>query len=160
DAGGAGGLGFKGNGGGGGGKSLGIGGIGNGSGRGTGGLGDVDLGGKGRAKFKVTPGRTVTKGCLSQQVVGRVISRSNSRVRFCYEKGLQRNPNLAGKVTAAWIVGPTGSVLRANISQSTMGDATVEQCIVRVVQQMKFPPCAGGGTADVTYPWLFKPSGG
>ncbi len=160
DAGGAGGLGMKNNGGGGGGSSLGIGGLGNGTGRGTGGMGDVDLGGRGRSKFKVTPGRTVTKGCLSQQVVGRVISRSNSRIKFCYEKALQRNPNLGGKVTAGWIVGPTGSVLRANVTQSTIGDAQVEQCIVRVIEQMKFPPCAGGGTAEVTYPWLFKPSGG
>ena len=160
EAGGAGGMGMKGNAAGGAGNSLGIGGLGGGKGRGTGGMGDVDLGGRGRSKFKVTPGRTVTKGCLSQQVVGRVISRSNSRVKFCYEKALQRNPNLGGKITAGWIVGPTGSVLRATVAQSTLGDAQVEQCIVRVIQQMKFPPCAGGGTADVTYPWLFKPSGG
>lgn len=160
DAGGAGGLGMRGTGGGGGGNSLGIGGLGSGTGRGTGGMGDVDLGGRGKGKYKVIPGRTVTKGCLSQQIVGRVINRHSSQIKFCYEKQLQRNPNLAGKVTASWVIGPTGSVMRASISQSTVGDAGVESCIVRVVQRMKFPPCAGGGTADVSYPWIFKPSGG
>lgn len=160
DVGGSNGMGMKGTSSGGSGKTLGIGGLGSGTKNGSGGVGDVELGGAGKSRFKVTPGRTVTKGCLSPQVVGRVIGRNQSRVKYCYEKALQRNPNLGGKVTATFTVGPTGSVLRSNISASTMGDAGVEQCIVRVVQQMRFPPCAGGGTADVTYPWLFKPSGG
>ncbi|MEM6533063.1 MAG: AgmX/PglI C-terminal domain-containing protein [Myxococcota bacterium] len=160
DTGGSKGMGMKGTASGAAGKTLGISGLGDSSKNGVGGVGDVELGGEGRSRFKVTPGRTITKGCLSPQVVGRVIGRNSSRVKYCYEKALQRNPNLGGKVTATFTVGPTGAVLRSNISASTIGDAGVEQCIVRVVRQMRFPPCAGGGTADVTYPWLFKPSGG
>lgn len=160
DAGGAGGLGTRGTGPGGGGNSLGIGGLGDGTGRGTGGLGEVDLGGRGKGKYAIIPGRTVTKGCLSQEVVGRVIQRHHSQVRYCYEKELQRNPNLAGKVTTSFVIGPSGDVMTARIADSTMGDAQVESCITRVIQRMKFPPCAGGGTADVTYPWIFKAGGG
>ena len=71
EAGGAGGLGLRGSGGGGGGNSLGIGGLGSGTGRGTGGLGNVDLGGRGKGKYKVSVGRTITKGCLQESVVRR-----------------------------------------------------------------------------------------
>ncbi len=159
DAGGAGGLGTRGTGPGGGGSSLGIGGLGSGTGRGTGGLGTIDLGGRGKGKYRVIPGRTITKGCLSQQVVGRVIGRVHSQAKYCYEKELPRNPNLSGKITTNFLIGPTGTVMTARISASTMNDKAVEDCLLRVIKRLKFPPCAGGGTADVTYPWIFKSGG-
>jgi TonB family protein len=160
DAGGAGGLGTRGTGPGGGGNSLGIGGLGSGSGRGTGGLGNVDLGGRGKDRYKVVPGRTVTKGCLTQQEVLRVINRVQSQAKYCYEKELTKNPNLEGKVTTFFEIGPTGAVSWVKISDSTMGNADVEKCLERVVQRLRFPPCKGGGTAEITYPWIFKSSGG
>jgi hypothetical protein len=159
DAGGAGGLGTRGTGPGGGGSSLGIGGLGNGSGRGTGGLGNVDLGGRGKGKYRVIPGRTVTKGCLSQRVVGRVISRAHNQAKYCYEKELNRNPNLSGKITSHFVIGPTGTVMTARVAQTTLNDKAVEDCLVRVIKRLRFPPCAGGGTVDVTYPWIFKTGG-
>ncbi len=159
-AGGTGGLGSRGAGPGGGGNSLGIGGLGGGSGYGTGGMGDVDLGGRGKGKYNVEVGRTVTKGCLTQEVVLRVLNRVQSQAKYCYEKELQRNPNLEGKVACRFVIGATGSVQTADVAESTMGNANVEQCLVRVVQRLKFPPCAGGGVAEVTYPWIFKAGGG
>ncbi|MED5464299.1 MAG: AgmX/PglI C-terminal domain-containing protein [Myxococcota bacterium] len=159
DAGGAGGLGTRGTGPGGGGNSLGIGGLGNGTGRGTGGLGDVDLGGRGKGKYKVSVGRTVTKGCLTQQVVLRVLSKANSQARYCYEKELQRNPNLSGKITTSFQIGSTGSVKTSRVARSTMGNGNVEKCLLRVISRLRFPPCRGGGVADVTYPWIFKSGG-
>jgi hypothetical protein len=160
DAGGAGGLGTRGTGAGGGGNSLGIGGFGSGTGRGTGGLGDVDLGGRGKGKYKVSVGRTITKGCLTGAVVRRVLGRVQSQAKYCYEKELPRNPNLSGKITTAWVIGPTGGVLSTRVAETTMANANVEQCLLRVIKRLKFPPCAGGGTADVTYPWIFKSGGG
>ena len=159
DAGGDGGLGTRGTGPGGGGNSLGIGGLGNGTGRGTGGLGDVDLGGRGKGKYKVSVGRTVTKGCLTQQVVLRVLSKANSQARYCYEKELQRNPNLSGKITTSFQIGSTGSVKTSRVARSTMGNGNVEKCLLRVISRLRFPPCRGGGVADVTYPWIFKSGG-
>lgn len=159
DAGGAGGLGSRGSGPGGGGNSLGIGGLGDGTGRGTGGLGDIDLGGRGKGKYKVSVGRTVTKGCLTQQVVLRVLSRANSQARYCYEKELQRNPNLAGKITTSFQIGSTGVIKSSRVAASTMGNANVEKCLLRVISRLRFPPCRGGGVADVTYPWIFKSGG-
>ncbi len=159
DAGGVGGLGTRGTGPGGGGNSLGIGGLGSGTGYGTGGLGNVDLGGRGKSPYKVEVGRTVTKGCLTQDVVLRVLSRVQSQAKYCYEKELPRNPNLEGKVTTAFVIGPTGAVQSARIAESTMGNANVESCLTRVIQRLRFPPCAGGGVAEVTYPWIFKSGG-
>lgn len=159
DAGGAGGLGSRGTGPGGGGSSLGIGGLGSGTGRGTGGLGNVDLGGRGKGQYKVIPGRTITKGCLTQQQVLRVITRVQSQAKYCYERELTKNPNLSGKITTTFEIGPTGAVTWVRVAESTMGNATVEKCLERVVQRLRFPPCQGGGTAEITYPWIFKSGG-
>lgn len=158
EAGGVGGGGRNGTGLGGGGKSsLGIGGMGNGDGVGRG-VASVGLSGQGRAT-EVVPGRTVIKGCLAQEVVGRVVARHNSQVKYCYEKELQRKPDLSGKVVAAFTIGASGDVLETRVSETTIQDSAVEQCLMRVVTHMKFPPCEGGGTAEVTYPWLFKAGG-
>ncbi len=157
EAGGVGGTGGRGTGLGAGGKSLGIGGVGEGRGAGKG-LTNVELGGRGRAT-EVVPGRTVIKGCLSEQVVGRVVARHLTQVKFCYEKELQRSPDLSGKVVTAFTIGGNGDVLESRVIESTLGSSAVEQCLTRVTSHMRFPPCEGGGTAEVTYPWLFKPGG-
>jgi TonB family protein len=157
DAGGAGGLGTRGGPGGGGG-SLGIGGLGDGSGFGSGGPGGgrVDLSGRGHGGYSVIPGRTITKGCLTQDQVGRVLNRAHNQAKYCYEKELTRNPNLSGKITTQFTIGPSGAVVDTRLSESTMNDKAVEDCLVRVIQRLRFPPCVGGGTAEVTYPWIFK----
>jgi len=159
DAGGSSGLGSRGAGAGGGGGSLGVGGLGNGVGRGTGGLGNLDLGGRGRDRYTIAPATPLTKGCLSGDAVLRVLGRVKSQAKYCYERGLQTNPNLEGKVTTRFVIGPGGDVQSSEVSDSTLHNVEVETCLLRVVQRLSFPPCTGGGVAEVTYPWIFKAGG-
>ncbi|MEM7678601.1 MAG: AgmX/PglI C-terminal domain-containing protein, partial [Myxococcota bacterium] len=155
DAGGAGGLGTRGTGAGGGG-SLGIGGLGtHGHGRGTGGYGNIDLGGKGKARTRVVPGRTIIKGSLSKAEIARVIRRNLARFKFCYEKQLTSNPNLGGKISVYFTIAPTGSVARASVRETSMNEATVEGCVLKVMRSLKFPKPKGGGIVVVTYPFVF-----
>ena len=49
--------------------------------------------------------------------------------------------------------------MRAMVAGSTMGNEAVERCLLRVLQRLRFPPCVGGGTAEATYPWIFKSGG-
>ncbi|ADO71631.1 TonB family protein [Stigmatella aurantiaca] len=160
DAQGVGGLGSRGNGSGGGGKALGIGGLGTqGSGRGTGGNGGIDLGGKGRATTKVVPGKTTVIGGLDKDVIAKVIRRHQNEIKYCYETELNKNPSLAGKVAVAFTIDPAGAVAEANVSESTLGNATAENCMLSRIRRWKFPEPKGGGVVAVTYPWLFSPSG-
>lgn len=157
DAGGAGGMGTRGTGPGGGGSSLGIGGLGDGSSRLS--MGMVDLGGRGKSRYIVVPGRTITKGCLTKHQVESVLRRVHNQARYCYEKELTRNPNLSGKITTFFVIGSAGLVERTAITVNTMGDKAVEECLLRVIARLRFPPCTGGGVAEVTYPWIFKAGG-
>ena len=113
----------------------------------------------GKKRIQVKPQRIELKGCLKPATVRRVLSRYQSQARYCYEKELTRNPNLAGKVTAEFVIGPTGSVMQSNIQSTTLHNSNVETCLLRSVNRMTFPACQGGGNAYVTYPWIFKSTG-
>jgi hypothetical protein len=157
DAGGAGGLGTRGSGAGGGGNSLGIGGLGtHGHGRGSGGYGNIDLGGRGKGETRVVPGKTIIQGALSKEEIGRVIRRNLARFKYCYEKQLNSNPNLAGKISVYFTIAPTGSVADASIRETSMNDTNVESCVEKVMRSLKFPQPRGGGVVVVTYPFVFQ----
>ncbi|MGE6761856.1 TonB family protein [Corallococcus interemptor] len=160
DAHGVGGLGSRGTGNGGGGTALGIGGLGTqGNGRGTGGSGGIDLGGRGKSVTKVIPGKTTVIGGLDKDVIAKVIRRHQNEIKYCYESELNKNPALAGKVAVAFTIDPAGAVADASVSESTLGSTPAEQCMISRIRRWKFPEPKGGGVVNVTYPWLFSPSG-
>jgi len=160
DAYGVGGMGTRGTGAGAGGNALGIGGLGTkGSGNGRGGYGDIDLGGRGKDDTVFVPGRTTVVGGLSREVINRVIQKHYNEIKYCYEKELTKDPGLYGKVTVLFMIDGTGRVGEALVQQTTMASEPVESCIVNHVRRWVFPSPQGGGTVQVTYPYVFKSSG-
>jgi hypothetical protein len=160
DAYGVGGLGSRGAGSGGGGKALGIGGLGTkGSGSGRGGYGDVDLGGRGKQETEFIPGKTTVVGGLAREVIDRIIQRHFNEIRYCYEKELAKNPSLYGKVSVLFIIDGGGKVSDALVQQTTLASEPVESCMVNHVRRWAFPQPQGGGTVEVTYPYVFKATG-
>jgi outer membrane biosynthesis protein TonB len=163
DAGGAGGLGSRGTGAGGGGTGLGIGGLGSGTGRGSGGNGNIDLDGRGKGTTKIVPGKVIYEGGLSREEIQRVIARVMSQIKYCYEKELNKDPNLEGKLVMFWLISGSGDVQTASASQNTFSGSSakpIEQCVQRIIQRLKFPTPKGGGVVNVTYPFVFSNSGG
>lgn len=152
------GLGSRHAGAGGGGKSLGIGGLVESSSFGAGGLGNVDLQGNGTGSSVVLPGRITTAGCLTEGVVARALKRVEAQARYCYEAELQREPDLSGKVITNINIAASGAVTAVRILTSSLSSPNVENCLIRVLGRVHFPPCAGGGDAEANYPWLFKPT--
>lgn len=159
DAQGVGGLGARGTGAGGGGTGLGLGGLGTkGSGRGAGG-GGLDLGGRGKSTTRIIPGKTTVVGGLDKDVIAKIIRRHQNEIKYCYESELQKDQSLAGRVMVAWMIDPAGGVADANVTESTMGNATVEQCMLSKIRRWRFPEPKGGGVVNVTFPWVFKGAG-
>ncbi len=160
DASGVGGLGSRGTRTGGGGTGLGLGGLGTkGTGRGTGGYGDIDLNGKAKEATRIVPGKTTVVGGLSKDEIMRVIRRHQSEIKFCYERELQKSPNLAGKVAVAFTIDPAGGVAEANVTDSSLSNNNTESCMISSIRGWKFPQPEGGGVVAVTFPWIFKPAG-
>lgn len=100
-------------------------------------------------------GDTRVAGGLPAVVVARVIRTKQSAYRKCYEKGLEKNPGLAGKVVARLVIDPTGAVAVANDGGSTLPDKAVITCILQEMRTLTFPNPEKGITI-VTYPLTFE----
>ncbi|WP_104987837.1 AgmX/PglI C-terminal domain-containing protein [Sorangium cellulosum] len=171
EAGGAGGLGLTGIGESGGGRYLGVGmgaigtighgvGLGDGQGFGPGSGGSRFLSGPGHKvrSPRMTIGSTVVSGRIPPEVIQRIVRQNFGRFRLCYENGLRNNPNLAGRVSVAFVIGRDGAVSSVQSGSSDLPDAGVASCVVRAFYGLSFPP-PDGGIVTVTYPILFNPSG-
>lgn len=155
---GAGGMGFKGTGAGGGGTG--------GYGR-IHGLGRVDTGGgmgmraglgkKGTKKvgqMKLDSG--ASSGFCKKDDIRTNVMRRAGAIRACYEAQLQIHESLAGKTTIRWTIDQEGKVEGASIASSTLGNAAVEQCVLRVIRAMRFQK-PESGVCVVQWPFVFNP---
>jgi hypothetical protein len=100
-----------------------------------------------------------THGSLSKEIIRRVIGRHVNEIRFCYEQQLIAHPDLQGRVSAKFIIAPTGAVQTAAVTQSDLGNPAAEQCIAKALARWIFPAPEGGGVVIVTYPFVLLPVG-
>ncbi|MFN0062606.1 MAG: adventurous gliding motility protein GltG [Myxococcaceae bacterium] len=159
------GLGLKGGGGGGGGtgRTFGLSGIAT-SGRAGGnsgyGVGSGIMGGKKSADISISSALPQVMGSIDPELIRRVIHSHRDQVRACYEMELQRFPKLAGKVKVKFIINDAGLVAQSSVADSDVGNPTLDNCITNRVKTWIFPKPKGGGIAIVSYPFVFRQSGG
>jgi outer membrane biosynthesis protein TonB len=90
-----------------------------------------------------------------REEVARVIRRHWNEIKYCYEKELQKNPNLDGKVAVGFDIGPTGTVTKSDVREATLESADAQNCILASVNRWVFPP-PKAGVVTVNYPFLFS----
>ena len=151
------GLGSRGVGFGGGGTADGIGGLGT---RGRGG-GDADYG-QGPASgprpegdIGGIGGDPIIIGALDSSLIDAVVKRHMNQFKYCYQRELNKNPGLSGKITIKFVIASNGSVSRASVKRSSMNNAAVESCMTTRFMQLKFPEPKGNGIVIVSYPFMF-----
>ena len=99
-------------------------------------------------------------GGLSKEVIGEVIRRHWNEIKYCYEKVLQKDPNLQGKVAVNFVIDGSGSVAEAMATEDSVGSSgAVSGCMTQRIRRWKFPEPKGGGQVIVTYPWVFRAAG-
>jgi tetratricopeptide (TPR) repeat protein len=167
DSPGAGGLGLSGVAEGGGGKGEGIGlgalgTIGKGAGTGTGqgfGSGHGRLGGAHSTQAaRVRLGALNVSGKLPSEVIQRIVRQSMGRFRLCYEQGLSRNPNLAGRVSTRLEISDDGEVTTVTNHGSDLPDSDVVACVINAHRGLSFPS-PEAGKVSVSVPIMFSPGG-
>jgi len=120
---------------------------------------DVKIGLKARAQKVVRVGgssRSKTSGELPKKVIKRYIARKMGAIKSCYQKGLQSNPSLQGKVKVKFLIAPTGAVTGVKVADSGLNSPSVENCIVKNIKTWRFPRAKGGGSTMVVYPFVFS----
>jgi outer membrane biosynthesis protein TonB len=121
------------------------------SGYGSGGLGE-------HAGAKITFGGTGESfsGTIDREAIRRVIQANLRVIRTCYERELNRNPNLLGKIVISWEIGPEGRVLSASTKSNELGNDAVAQCVIDRLKTWRFPEPPAGQVVDVAYPFFFS----
>jgi hypothetical protein len=76
-------------------------------------------------------------GPHDKEAVEKSVRRKGNALRYCYEKQLQRNPDLSGKVRAQFDVTEKGRSTNAKVASSTLEDSKVESCLLRVMVRMR-----------------------
>lgn len=160
---GSGGLGSRGSGFGGGGTAAGLGGLGTrGSGLGGSGYGRGAgfYGKKGGGSPGVGAGDPIILGALDKSIIDRIVKQHLPQIRYCYQKELNKNPKLFGKIVVKFVISKEGGVSSASTKSSTMKNPIVEKCINSRFMRMRFPKPKGGGIVIVSYPFVFNAQGG
>lgn len=107
----------------------------------------------------VTPKSTeiITIGGLPASEIDKVVKRRLASIRYCYQRELQKNPALGGKVSVKFTIAGDGSVSSAATASSTLGNSAAEACMSAEFLKMTFPAPKGGGVVIVKYPFMFTP---
>lgn len=94
-------------------------------------------------------------GGLSREEVDRVVKSRKGTIQACYQKAVNRDRSLSGKLVVNFRISADGKVTSARIEpgKSSLRNAEVESCVKRQIQGLKFP--AKGG-AVVNYPFIFS----
>ena len=106
-------------------------------------------------EVEVNLGDPTIEGHLDRETIQRVIRQHRREVRDCYQRELQRNPDLAGRVVVNFLIDPAGNVAAARIHESDMSDDAVEDCLVRRIRRWRFPQPSTPGNVRVNYPFVF-----
>ena len=85
-----------------------------------------------------------------------VVKRQLGSIKAWYERELEKNPSLAGKVVVKFVIARDGSVSKASMKSSTLDSPTAETCILRSFKRMRFSKQKGGGISVINYPFEFQ----
>jgi len=96
---------------------------------------------------------------IDAELIRQVIRRNSSKIRACYEEQLIRYPQLAGRIAIRFVINSEGLVDTSRVHASSMNNAEMGNCVANKIRLLEFPRPKGGGTAQVTYPFIFKPTG-
>ncbi|MDZ7289718.1 MAG: TonB family protein [candidate division KSB1 bacterium] len=74
-------------------------------------------------------------GSRDREAVAAIVAKHTSAIQYCYQRELKRNPNLKGKLVVRFVITPQGTVASVTIVSSTLGNSTVENCIVERIKR-------------------------
>jgi TonB family protein len=94
----------------------------------------------------------------TMDVIAQIVKDNRQPVRDCMDKVQKQLPDLAGTMVIHFVVDPDGKVTKAelNLERSTVKNAEVSECAVKVILGLKFPPSSRAMKSEVNYPYDFK----
>jgi hypothetical protein len=92
---------------------------------------------------------------LSLETISEAVRAQVHETRRCYNRALDRDRTIAGRVVISFVISPTGKVVSA-IVQELDTDRELGICIAWVMKSLSFPAMPGSGWIIVNYPFNFR----
>jgi TonB family protein len=127
-----------------------------GKGGGHEGYGTSRLGSGARSFSYPVTEEAMVEGGLDREAVILVVMKNIGQITYCYELGLQKKPELRGRVLVDFTINGQGKVASNSISSSTLRSSQVENCMLSKIKNWKFPHPVGGVNVDVNYPFALQ----
>ncbi|HEY3821517.1 MAG TPA: AgmX/PglI C-terminal domain-containing protein [Polyangiaceae bacterium] len=99
---------------------------------------------KGKGVPMVRPfGEPQIIGVMDAKDVARVVVDATPAMNECYKRGLERKPDLEGKLAVKIKVNPDGKVIGAAPADQSLADKDTAMCILQVLRNAEFPKNQG-----------------
>jgi TonB family protein len=93
---------------------------------------------------------------VSTEEAKTILGQIKDRVIDCQRDELKRTPELAGKIVTSFLIGPNGRVLRAEVTETTIHNRSVEECVLELIRGLTFPIPADVTTFGFDKTWVFS----
>jgi hypothetical protein len=103
---------------------------------------------------RIRGGATTISGRLDPAVIHRAVRTRFGQLKDCYTQGLARMPEVSGRLTLRFVIGPSGESSNISVSDAGPFDPTMTTCAISALAGLSFPKPAGG-LVTVQYPFLF-----
>jgi len=96
------------------------------------------------------------RGGLDMETIRRVMRKHTPEMKYCFDRALLADKDTHGKVKVAFVISPSGAVVKAETAESSVGSASFESCLLEKISRIVFPAPDGGGIVEVKYPFVFN----
>jgi TonB family protein len=110
----------------------------------------------GRRQLRLYLPRPAFGNSIDKAEIQSVIRHNRSAVASCYEKELQDNTELEGRIKVKFTIAPDGTVSHTKVHHSTLESSTVEQCVLDEIATWKFTAPPRSHDVVVNYPFNFS----
>jgi len=114
---------------------------------------------KGTAKVGAGEDTGVGTGVLDAGSVKKELNTRATAFKMCYEKALNVNAKLSGKLSIKFTISESGRVTKATIITDEIKDPSVTSCVLEKVKSITFAK-PQGGSVEFIFPFVFKSSEG
>ena len=107
-------------------------------------------------RLSVELGDISTSKGLSKDDIQKVVKQRLSSFELCYQKYLEKKPNIQGGITLQLAIDSSGRVTKVSLVSSKLNDKNLEQCIIQKIKELNFPVPVGTDRVIATVSFKLK----
>jgi TonB family protein len=88
-----------------------------------------------------------------------VVEKRIGAVRRCLQPYLKTHPMSVPRVTTRFVINPKGRVESVEVAEPSSNPPDINQCLVNIVEALRFPAPEANGYVKVTYPFILDKTG-